>query len=402
MKKFSLVLVLLLSVCMSVFAAEKGKRPAEILAPDLIKASRQLNQKAPPIKVAKWLSGEKVNLYSSKTVQVLIFCEFSSELGKDLLPILNLLQEEYSKDVRMIALIPASEEASFAQLLPTLENPSVRLAVDKGDNSLKTYREAYGNFREIPYAFIIKKGKTLWAGHPLHKMDEALKEIVENRYNIEIAIRLDQARTLLEKYDEARLNGEYKYSKEVAQVMLRDLINDTDFLMEVATLALEHKDSELADAAISLAIRAARLDGDETQAKRLEKGLTSMRFASDLSKYLKAINRGIADAAVLGDHFLEKYKDETDLLLEAAPKVVFESENTKTQKFAEHLLDLVESKIGKDDFKTASLRAVLLYRSGKREEGARLFKKSMETLTDPEDRRLAEEMFKTLESTKEE
>jgi thiol-disulfide isomerase/thioredoxin len=156
-------------------------------------ADLNVGDKAPPLKVGKWIKGEPVEkLDPSKTYVVEFWATWCGPC-KQTIPHLSEMQGKY-KDVVFIGqdvwerdVEQAKSEAFVAEMGDKM---SYRVATDDrsagGKGAMaETWMEAAGQ-DGIPTAFIVKDGTVAWIGHPM-EMEPVLEKVVAGKFDAEAA-----------------------------------------------------------------------------------------------------------------------------------------------------------------------------------------------------------------------
>jgi hypothetical protein len=135
------------------------------------------------------------------------------------------------------------------------------VAIDDERKSNKGYMEAYGQ-NGIPHAFVVgKNGKVLWHGHPMSGLDQALADMIDGKYDLEAAIKKDEARAVRDEYQKLARDGDAK-AKDLGKKLLAEKGTDVDGLCDfafsvVADTRNKNRDFPLADEALDKAEKAA-------------------------------------------------------------------------------------------------------------------------------------------------
>ncbi len=163
----------------------------------------ELGMQAPPLKVSRWIKGGPVDLSAGRGTNVYVVEFWATWCGpcKVSIPHLTELQGKF-KD-RGVAIIGISDEEpevvdAFVHKLGEKMNYAV--AVDDGEKTGNAYMRAF-EIDGIPHAFVIDKaGRIAWQGHPMEGLEEAIEDILEDRYDIDAAQRVFDAQKKMSDY----------------------------------------------------------------------------------------------------------------------------------------------------------------------------------------------------------
>lgn len=166
-------LKLLMSVALGIALLVAPSRKAEAVA---------IGEKAPELRVAKWLQGEalkKTAFGKGKEVFVVEFWATWCGPCEETIPHLSAIQKKYRKDkVTVIGISIDDDEEKVVSFLKERKDMDYLVAVD--DNN-KTYQAYMKEFSGIPRAFVIdRQGKIFWSGHPLQlekQLERALAKV---------------------------------------------------------------------------------------------------------------------------------------------------------------------------------------------------------------------------------
>lgn len=148
----------------------------------------ELGDKAPPLKVEKWVKGDPVEFKDGHVYVVEFWATWCGPCKKSI-PHLTELQKEYKdKNVTIIGISSSDKSLDLVNEFVEERGDQMAYTVAYEPSDDKETFEAYMkpfNQRGIPTAFIVnKEGKLVWFGHPA-AMDEPLKQIVAGRYDLD-------------------------------------------------------------------------------------------------------------------------------------------------------------------------------------------------------------------------
>jgi len=170
-RNVSLIFVILASLCLA------QERFAE-------KTKPSLGGPAPKITGLTWIKGGPVEIKKG-SVYVIEFWTTWCPPCKYTIPHLTELQKKYKDKVTIIGI--SNEPVSTVQpfVKAKAETMDYVVSVDTDGIATKNYMRAFGE-TGIPTAFVIdKKGRLVWIGHPMGGLDEVLKEVVEDKFDLE-------------------------------------------------------------------------------------------------------------------------------------------------------------------------------------------------------------------------
>lgn len=189
MKRFGWSIGLLMSLCLPFYA----------------QATLKEGDKAPPLKVAKWLKGQPVQRFEPGKVYVVEFWATWCGPCRRSIPHLTELAQKYRGKVTIIGVsiwenprnntsddyIPRVEQ--FVREMGDKMNYIVAVDDPKGTMA-RTWMNAAGQ-NGVPTAFVIdQRGRIVWIGHPMGELDEVLQQVLAGKFNWQQRARERQAR----------------------------------------------------------------------------------------------------------------------------------------------------------------------------------------------------------------
>jgi len=229
----------------------------------------EIGDKAPPLKVKKWIKGDKVDLSDLKDKEIVVVEFWATWCApcRQSIPHLTELQEKYKDNgVRVIGV---STEA-VSTVMDFVEGQGKKMeytvVVDNDGQTANSLMQPFG-VQGIPHAFVIdRKGKLFWHGHPMDKeFEEILEELVKDQ-PAPVDRKLKEARAVRKEYYKLAKTEDAPKDKldELASQMLDLGGHDTEFLKGVVAMIVKSKKIKHRD--LDLALRAAE------KASELKKG----------------------------------------------------------------------------------------------------------------------------------
>jgi len=190
--------------------------------------------KAPEIKVSKWMQGNAIKSYKKGTVYVVEF--WATWCGPCIksIPHVNELSIKYKGKAEFVGVsIWEEKEDLEARTLKFMKemgkDMTYRVAMDSADDFMATNWMEASFSNGIPTAFIInQEGNVAWIGHPM-EMEEALGQIVNKKFDL--AASRTEYQQLIEKEQEsqrelARIDEAEKLYKEGKVREALDILNE--------------------------------------------------------------------------------------------------------------------------------------------------------------------------------
>ncbi|MBQ7590414.1 MAG: redoxin domain-containing protein [Verrucomicrobia bacterium] len=270
MKKINSLLVIALLASLSLTAGLTGccdscnkgsSDPTEepVVVPSV--PSAKLGEKAKALTISEWVKGSAVDVTDGKNVYVVEFWATWCGPCRNTIPHLTELQKKY-KDQGVVFVGVSSEKAEevkpFVQEMG--DKMDYNVAVDKDDATDKAYMAAYGQ-NGIPCAFIInKESQVVWVGHPM-EMETPLKEVIEGKYDLSAALKLEEVRENVDEYSELAMKKDPK-AAELADKILREVGTDKPTINDMLNAAYQAQDFPILDKVLA---KMASLDEDSAK-----------------------------------------------------------------------------------------------------------------------------------------
>ncbi len=165
-------------------SAEEPKPTAPKEAP--AKAALGIGDKAPPLKVTKWVQGEEVKAFAADKVYVVEFWATWCGPCINAMPHLVELQKEFEKDIVVIGMTSKDQNGNNKESVEKFIEKNkakftYRFAFSEDRDTDKAYMEA-AKQDGIPCSFVIDKaGKIAYIGHPM-ELDLVLPKVVDGSW----------------------------------------------------------------------------------------------------------------------------------------------------------------------------------------------------------------------------
>jgi thiol-disulfide isomerase/thioredoxin len=251
----------------------------------------ELGDAAPALKVEKWIKGGPVDVRDGKHVYVVEFWATWCSPCKASIPHLTALQKKY-KDQGVVVVGVSVDEAvkhkSRDKVAPFVQEKGDDMGyVVALDDADKTTRIAYMDgfvFDGIPTAFVVDKGKVVWAGQSddnpdgsitWNGLDKAVAQVVAGKYDLKAAIKANQERRVAVEKRRKALEISNKYLEAVkasdkpegvdqlGQDALASLGTDANLLNGFAWSLLTDEDIKFRDPKFALRVAKAAYDACE-------------------------------------------------------------------------------------------------------------------------------------------
>jgi hypothetical protein len=160
-----------------------------------------IGEPAAPLVVKEWIKGQPVEAKAGTNILVVEIFTTTSLSSWAVITNVNEVQRRF-KDKGVVVVGVSDEPADEIKEFLAHEGAAIEYAIaaDDGRQTARGYMAPLGQ-QGVPHAFVVgKDGKLLWHGHPLAGLEEALEEITAGRYNMEEAAKKDMARTQVEQY----------------------------------------------------------------------------------------------------------------------------------------------------------------------------------------------------------
>ena len=284
MKKINSLLVIALLASLSLTAGLTGccdscnKGSSDPIEEPVAVPSAKLGDKAQALTISEWVKGSAVDVTDGKNIYVVEFWATWCGPCRNTIPHLTELQKKY-KDQGVVFVGVSSEKAEdvkpFVQEMG--DKMDYNVAVDKDDATDKAYMEAYGQ-NGIPCAFIInKESQVVWVGHPM-EMETHLKEVIEGKYDLNAALKLEEVRANVEEYAELAAKKDPK-AAELADKILQEVGTDKPTINDMLNAAYHAQDFEVLDKVLA---KMASLDEDSAKrAKQIGGQIAAERAMGD-------------------------------------------------------------------------------------------------------------------------
>lgn len=169
----------------------------------------ELGDKAPPLKVKKWVKGDEVNIEKDKgdKIYVIEFWATWCPPCRASIPHLTEIQKKY-KDKNVVVIGVSVDGEQTVGKVPDFvkdmgDKMEYTVAIDDDDATSDAYMKPF-NANGIPHAFIVDaQDRLVWSGHPQFGLEEVLAAVVEGTTDIEKLIAIGKkVEEDFEKYTE--------------------------------------------------------------------------------------------------------------------------------------------------------------------------------------------------------
>jgi peroxiredoxin len=255
--------------------------------------SADLGMDAPALKIASWIRGGPVELSPGRGTNIYVIEFWATWCGPCRVSIPHLTDVQKRFKDRGVVIVGISDEKPD-KVKPFVEQQGARMdyvvAVDDSRKTSDAYMKAFG-ITGIPHAFIVdKQGRIAWQGHPMMGLEQALEDILEDRYDIEAARRAMRAEKAMQKYF-TRATSEDSKDPETLRQLGATIVDDGSasptLLNDFAWIILTHPAIRSRD--IDLALRAARIANERTNGKDASILDTYARAFYEAGKYREAV-----------------------------------------------------------------------------------------------------------------
>ncbi len=236
-------------------------------------AAAELGMAAPPLEIATWVQGSKVNLAAGKGSKVFVveFWATWCPPCKTTIPHLNELHHKYAAKGVVIIGITGELTGKVKSFLKEMKGKmDYTVAVDQKKKTSEAYMKAFGQ-EAIPYAFIVnKEGQIAWAGSPFEDteaMDKALEQIVAGTYDLKQVIFAAKFRERIHDYLHLAAEGDSPLARAAGRKLLEDGAKHPDLLNDFAWEILTHEHGDINFRDKKLAVEAARTANTVTGGK---------------------------------------------------------------------------------------------------------------------------------------
>lgn len=347
----------------------------------------QIGDKAKPLSIEEWVKNadEKhaVDVTDGKNIYVVEFWATWCGPCRSTIPHLTELNKKY-KDKGVVFVGISNETAEKVDPFVREQGSKMDYIVarDKENATNKDYMRAYGQ-NGIPCAFIInKKGQVAWVGHPM-SMEEPLLQILQDKYDLEAAIKADALRAQISIY-ESMLAKEDPKTKEFALDLLKKIGTTKESLVNLDKMldaAYGGQDFEMVNKVLDQMAKV-----DEQSAKRAEDIRGQINSTRAIEKYLDTVSEDDADkdaVKVAEKELKEAVKGNAQRICSVAYAIVSQLGDKAPIKFVMELLDEADKVEGEKPMPSPDFfRALTYYKIGDVEKGDTFAAKAMDAIKD--------------------
>jgi peroxiredoxin len=232
----------------------------------------ELGMDAPPLEINAWIKGGPVDLSKGRGTNTHVVEFWATWCGPCRVSIPHLTEIQTRFKERGVVIVGISDEKP-EKVKPFVEEQGARMdyvvAIDDSRKTSAAYMEAFG-IDGIPHAFVIdRQGRIAWQGHPLAGLEQALEDILEDRYDIEAAKRAMRAEKGMPEYFALATTEDGSTNRTALRRHGARIVEDgrgsPSLLNEFAWIILTHPGIKERD--IELATRAARIAYERTEGR---------------------------------------------------------------------------------------------------------------------------------------
>lgn len=270
-----------------------------LIATPLLAEPLEAGADAPPLKVKKWIKGEKFKLEDVKNreIVVLYFFVTNGQISRAALSKVNEVQERFENDlVRTVGLTPEDTSTVMNFCHSMGKRVGITVAVDTDG---KTYESIFEqqDTQNLPRIVIVdRKGKIAWIGHPLDDDYEEELELLVLKQPAPENKKLKEAHRLQkEYYTLAQTEGASKEELgKIGRQMIKLGAKDKAFLIDVTNMIVKSKKIKTRDLATAKkAVEAACELTENKDCKVIELHARVVYEMGDLKEALKLLRDAI-------------------------------------------------------------------------------------------------------------
>lgn len=154
----------------------------------LMLSAAEAGKPCPPLRVAKWYYQSPV---PAGPLECIVLFDINGGNARDLLRMLEALQEEYQVPVKAVAINAREQADAFAAAAGPC---TIALAAD---DRLKTRNSLAENESLFPYAVLSRDGTVVWSGHPT-ELDSVLESVKADKFSLSKQRRVESLRKELQ------------------------------------------------------------------------------------------------------------------------------------------------------------------------------------------------------------
>lgn len=219
---------------------------------------------APPLKVAKWIKGDPVELEKGKgkNVYVVEFWATWCPPCRKSIPHLSEIAKKYRDRGLVIIGVTAEKDTDLIAEFVKNQGDSMDYVVAQDDENetFKRYMTAFGQ-NGIPHAFVVdKEGRIAWHGHPMAGLETVIERVLSGTYRVEEArVREDRVKPVKEYFVQLRK------AQQLGDKAFEAIKGDPELLNEMAWTILT--DAWIRGRDLDLALRVAKAAYDASEGK---------------------------------------------------------------------------------------------------------------------------------------
>ena len=188
-----------------------------LLAVQLVAAPLKVGDKAPELKIDKWVKNGPVTLADGigKKVYIVEFWATWCAPCRMSIPHLSSLQKKYADKGLVVVGISQEDAAVVEEFVKQQTDMDYNVGVDISGETYSAYMDGV---QGIPRAYIVgKDGTILWGGHPL-QMDEVLEQVMDGTFDPKAALAVEELKL---KFQQALQSQDADAAIKVADEILK-------------------------------------------------------------------------------------------------------------------------------------------------------------------------------------
>ena len=400
----------------------------------------QVGEPAPPLMIKEWIQGPPVEVKSGTNLYVIQIFTTTSLTNQQSLTNLNALQTRF-KGQGVLVVGVSDEPVEKIREFMAHDGKVIKhaIAADDRRKTALSYMRAIRQ-RGVPHVFVVgKDGQMLWHGHPQDGVEEVLEQVVAGRYDPAPAARLDVAHIQIDQYLTLARQNDKRVPAAGRQFLIlwtNDVASLCDLTLAIsADRAPRKRDLELAAEALVRAeelvatnsarvaeAQASYLFATGKKAEGLARAKEAVAFAQgprekaraeafvhhletrraddvrkQVDQYLLLARRNDPEAAAAGRRLLGGLTNDVAPLCHLAVQIASDPRITRRDlPLANDALNQAEKLAPTNSTRLAVSRAIVLFETGKEQDGLARAREALATAQGEKDKALAEKCLRTM------